>query len=462
MRRLVVFGLCCLGLLTFSMGTSAVAVAFPVMTSDLKTTLIMSGWVLTISQLVITATLPIAGKLSDILGRKLMFIMALLLYLLGSLGCALSPDIVLLIVFRFIQGIGGGTMLPAVSGILVDEFPHSRQRVIGLLSSSFSVGAVIGPNLGGWLVETFDWRSVFWFNVPVALVVLVPSIFLIRPTPREGGKLDMVGAGLFSAMLSSFLLSITSFGGSDSGLSWISGSAFLAVTGLLLVFFIRSERRISNPIIDLEILREKPFVAANIFNLGLGFSAVGITSFIPLYAVSVFGMSTLVSGAILTPRSVAAIVTTVIVSMFLVRWGYRKPMIIGSVLTAIAMAVMGMQPVGNVFLGLPVNSTALLVTVIFIGGLGYGLIMPAANNACIELMPERVATITGVRGMFRFMGSAICINLVTLVLHYAGDVAKGFIIVFFAIAALALITIPAIFMMPAGCFIPVKPKTGKN
>jgi MFS family permease len=222
--------------------------------------------------------------------------------------------------------------------------------------------------------------------------------------------------------------------------------------------FVRYERRIPNPIIDLQIFREKPFVAANFFNLGIGFSVVGITSFVPLYAVSIFGMSTLASGAILTPRSVASIVASVIVSIFLVRWGYRKPMIIGTILMVASMIIIAMEPANDNFLGLPVNSVALLVALIFIGGLGQGIIMPAANNACIELMPERVATITGIRGMFRYMGGAICINLVTVVLYYTGDLAKGFAIVFFAIAALSLISIPAIFMMPGNCMVPAQAK----
>jgi EmrB/QacA subfamily drug resistance transporter len=451
MRRLLVFSLCCLGLLTFSMGSSAVAVAFPVMTTDLKTNLILSGWVLTISQLVVTVTMPIGGKLSDILGRKLMFIISLLFYLFGSLGCALSPDIGLLIFSRFLQGIGGGTMLPSVTGILVEEFPKSRQRVIGLLSSFFSVGAVIGPNVGGWLVETFDWRAVFWFNVPVALIVLLPSLYIIRASPPEGGKLDMVGAGFFTAALSAFLMGITSFGGPGSGISLEFGIVLLIAAAAFLAVFIWYERRIPNPIIDLQIFRERPFLSANFFNLGIGFSVVGITSFIPLYAVSLFGMSTLASGVVLTPRSVASILGSVVVSIFLVKWGYRKPMIIGTVLMIASMIIIAMEPTGNSLLGVPVNSVALLAALIFIGGLGQGIIMPAANNACIELMPERVATITGIRGMFRYMGGAICINMVTVILNLTGDMAKGFAIVFFAISALSLISIPAIFLMPSSC-----------
>jgi len=433
------------------MGSYAVAVAFPVMTSDLKTTLILSGWVLTISQLVVTVTMPIGGKLSDIFGRKRIFIASLLFYILGSLGCALSPNIWLLILFRLLQGIGGGTMLPAVTGILVEEFPSSRQRVIGLLSSFFAIGAVIGPNLGGWLVEAFDWRSVFWFNVPVGLIVLIPSIYIIHTGKKEGGRIDVVGAGLFTAALSAFLIAMTAFGGDNT---WLLGIFLMLGCGVFLYTFIRHERKVSDPIIDLQIFREKPFAAANVFNLGIGFSVVGATALIPLYAVSVFDMSTLASGFILTPRSIANIIASVIVSIFLMRWGYRKPMIVGSLLLIVPMIIMGVMSIDNKFFGIPVSSFTLLILVVFVGGIGNGILMPSSNNACIELMPERVATITGIRGMFRYMGGAICINLATVVLNYSGDYSRGFMIVFFSIAALSILTIPAIFMMPARCVYP--------
>lgn len=447
MSRYLIFVVISLGLLMVAISGTAISVAFPLITSSFGVSLVVAGWVLTIFQLVATVSMPLAGKAGDIFGVKTVFLVALSSFTLGSLFCALAPNIEMLILFRAIQGIGAGSFLPVATSIAAREFPGSRQQAIGMFTSIFPIGQIIGPNLGGWLVEAFGWRSVFWCNVPLGIVALIASILLLGKDEREKGQIDLLGAGLLMASVFAFLAGLSRIG-NDTTSGAASGMLF-AATGVMVTTFVWYERRAKAPIIDFEVLRDRPFVAANIYNFVLGACVMGVMAFIPLYAVSVHGMTVFQSGFILTPRSVGMITASTITSMFLVRWGYRQPMLIGTILMMVNLLLLAASAVGLGTVWWQVNSVALVSGVMLLAGVGMGISAPAANNACIELMPDRVATITGVRGMFRQIGGAVSIAVTSIVLQRASDMARGFFIVFTGLAVAMLATIPAIFMMPA-------------
>lgn len=448
MSRYLIFGVISLGLLMVAISGTAVSVAFPIITSSFGVSLVLAGWVLTIFQLVATVTMPLAGKAGDILGVKRIFMLSLLSFTLGSLLCAVAPNIELLILFRTLQGLGAGSFLPVATSIAAREFPGSRQQAIGLFTSIFPIGQIIGPNLGGWLVEAFGWRSVFWINVPMGVMAIAAAAFLLRGDEREKGQVDLVGAGLLTASVFAFLMGLSQLGNGNG--SWLGSGVLFVSTGAMITTFVWYEKRAKTPIIDLEVLSEKPFLAANIFNFVMGACVMGVMAFIPLYAVSIFDMTVFQSGFVLTPRSVAMIAASTLTSMFLVRWGYRQPMLIGTVLTVANLILLALSAlgVGTAVWG-HINSVVLVSGIMLLAGAGMGITAPAANNACIELMPDRVATITGVRGMFRQIGGAVSIAVTSLVLQRAGDMAHGFFFVFTGLAVVMLISIPAIFMMPA-------------
>lgn len=451
MRRYLVFSVVSLSLLLSSISGSAASVAFPVIMSDLNTSLVMAGWVLTVYQLVATIVMPLAGKISEVLGERAAFIAYTLLFSAGSILCALAPNIYLLIGARVIQAIGGGGFMPCAAGIVSDEFPEARQRFIGLFSSIFPIGMIIGPNLGGWMVETFGWRSIFWFNIPLGVIVLVLSRLLLRAGGRKSvsTSVDLVGAGLLFGIIFAFMFGLTELGNNESGIPWILVGALFTLGIGLVVLFLFWERRAREPIINLELLRKRPFLAANVYNLIYGACALGIFSLIPLYAVSIYSMSTFQSGIVLTPRSIGMMVASTITSFFLVRWGYRWPILVGTLIVAVSVALLALQPHGIEVMSFHVGVTPLLFAIMGLLGIGAGICTPAANNACIELMPDKVATITGLRGMFRTLGSASGIAIATVVLHTISDVQRAFYIVLFASALIMLISIPAIFIMPA-------------
>lgn len=450
MTRYLVFGMVALALLLYSINISSLSVAFPHITSDFDTTIIIAGWVLSVYQLAGTAAMPLAGKAGDTFGSKNVFIVTTILFTLGSFLSAIAPNIYLLILFRFIQSVGGGSFMPVAAGIVAELFPKSRQQAIGLFSTILPTGALIGPNLGAWMTESFGWRSIFWVNIPFGIIVLVASAILIS-SKRKGGeaKMDLAGAGLFTAALFAIMFGLSELGARKTGVPWQVGAVSIALGILFIIYFLRHEKRTAHPVIDMPVLREKPFAAANLYNFLLGANIFGIASLLPLYAVSVYGMSTLASGLVLTPRSVGMAVTSAVTSAFLTRWGYRKPMLFGTALVITGLVILGFEPSRVDILGFTLGPMPIMLFVMLLFGVGLGMAAPAANNACIDLMPQRVATITGVRGMFRQSGGATGIAVFAMILDTAPSLPIGFAALSFGVAALMLLSGPAIFAMPA-------------
>lgn len=447
MRRYLIFAVVGMVLLLGALSSTSVSVAFPTIISSFNTSLIVAGWVMGSYQLTYIATTALGGKASDALGRKRTLMLSLGVFILGSLLCSVAPNVELLILFRLMQGIGGGALMPSATGIVADEFPLARQRVIGLLVSIWPIGMIIGPNVGGWMVTALGWRSVFWLNIPVAVGILIATALLLKPGRREKVYIDLQGAALFTASLLAFMLAISAMG--NGAAQWGIAAILLIACIAFIVLFARRESRSQNPVIDVEMLRARPFLAANVYNFVFGAAAWGILTFVPLYAVSIYGMTTFRSGLILTPMSAGMIVASTVTSFFLLRWGYRWPMLIGTTATVLSLAFLGMQPGNTGILGVQLSSTVVLLIVLGFSGLGQGVLLPAANNACIDLMPQQIGTITGMRAMFRQGGGAVGTVATSLVLHNTSDMARGFYIVFLGLAAMLLVTIPTIFGMPS-------------
>jgi len=436
-------------LLLSSIDGTVVAVALPVVTSFFHTSLIVAGWIISIYQLALAATLPLAGKVSDVLGRKSTFMICVALFTFGSLLCSVAPDIELLIFFRFIQALGGAGIFPSATAIVADEFPDSRQRAIGLFSSIFPIGWIIGPNLGGWLIVSLGWRSLFWINIPLGLLVIIASNSLLHSDVRKKGDVDFIGATLVGVCLSALMAGLSIIGASHTKATWAIAGVLFCITIICVIFLVRHEIRAKDPILDIEVMKGKPFVAANVYNVIYGAALLGIMSLLPTYAVSVYGMSTFESGFILTPRSIGMIVASLVASHFIMRWGYRWPMVLGTSVIAISFFLLGLEPSGVTVFGRELNNLTTMGIMMLFLGLGTGVVSPAANNACIELMPERVASITGIRSMFRQTGGAVSITIATLLLHVVGNMTKGFSIICFGSAIALLASIPVIFAMPS-------------
>jgi EmrB/QacA subfamily drug resistance transporter len=451
MSRSLAFANICLGILMASLDVTMVAVAFPHLTRDLGTNILWAAWAMSVYSLAMTMVMPLAGKLSDSLGHKRIFLFSMILFTASSALCGMAPNIYILILLRFFQGIGGGSFIPSATGIVSDLFPENRQRYIGLFSSVFPIGGIIGPNLGGWIVERYSWRYIFYINVPIGIVLIVFSWLFLRGTMSfDRLRIDYRGAAIFIGAIFSIMLGLNSI--AEYSTAFARGVAVvLIVTGLGLIwYFFRHEKRSANPILDMELLKSRPFLAANLFNLLLGATTFGVFSFTPLYAISVYELSTLGSGMILTPRSLGGIAAAAVTSFSLTRWGYRKPMIWGMIIASITTVVLGQGLPSSNVVDLIGGKVIFLASVLLIAGIGVGMMMPPSNNACIELMPEKVATITGLRGMFRTVGGVLGISLITMILHLSSNPVTGFRIAFTSFGLGMILGLPLIFMTPDG------------
>jgi MFS family permease len=210
-RRHVFFGLAAVAVLMGSIDLTIVAVALPQLTDALHAPLTWVSWTLTAYQIVQVIMLPLTGKLSDTLGRKRVFIFCVGMFTLGSLLCGLAPSIGALIAARVIQAIGGGGLMPSAIGIISDQYQKHRARAIGLFSSVFPIGGIIGPNLGGYILEHWTWRELFFINVPIGIGVLL-GVWLLLKEPRVTGlraSLDPIGLALYAGALALLMYAIT-------------------------------------------------------------------------------------------------------------------------------------------------------------------------------------------------------------------------------------------------------------
>jgi EmrB/QacA subfamily drug resistance transporter len=451
MRPYLVFATAGLGLLMYSIDSTVVAVAFPRFIKDFHTNVLWAAWTISIYYIAVTVAMPLVGKLSDSYGRKRVFLISLLLFTGSSLACGLAPSIRSLILFRFLQGIGGAAFLPTASGIVSDHFPQNRERAIGLFSSIFPIGGILGPNIGGWIVSRYSWRFIFYINLPIGVVLIALILVLLKSTAVSSRpRIDFAGAVLMSASIIFLMFGLNLMSENFSARSLSLAVFFLLLSGSMLVAFFRREKREQEPFFDLTLLRSRPFLAANLLNMTIGAAVFGVFAFVPLYATVVHRLSTLMSGMILTPRSFGTIPASAVTSVFLKKWGYRRPIVLGLVVIAVSTILLGEGLHVLAVMGAQVGVPGVLSFIILITGIGMGIALPAANNACIELMPDRVATIVGLRGMFRTVGGALGISMITLILHLSTSPSAGFRITFVSFGLTLLVAMPLAFLMPSG------------
>jgi len=451
MKRYFIFSTICIALLLVALSSYSAAVALPVMVNDLNTNVLVIGLVFTVFSLVSTVVASLSGKISDVLGSRNAFILNVLLFSLGSLSCALSPNVYILILSRAIQAAGSGGLVPVGTGIVASLFPEQRQRYIGLTTNLIPIGMIVGPNIGGWLVEIFGWRSIFWFNIPFGILAIVLLWFLLPSDKRTGIRttIDFAGAGLMFAVISCLLFGITVLGNNKAGIPWLV-VGILFISGILsAVFFIRRERRAANPIIELPLLADRPFLAANLYSFIYGATSMAGRTMLPLYAVSLYGMSTLESGVLLTPWSITMVIASTVVSLYLSKWGYRWLILIGTLILAIGLVFIALEPQAINLAGVSVGATPILFVIMAFCAIGTGAIAPVSNNVCIELMPEKVVALTGIRNVFRSIGAATGIALATMGVYAISSTPRAFNIVMLSAAFITLTSIPFIFMMPA-------------
>jgi EmrB/QacA subfamily drug resistance transporter len=363
-----VFAALMLGMFLAALDQTIVSTALPTIVGDLGGLNHLS-WVVTSYLLASTVSTPLYGKLGDMLGRKPVFLTAILIFLAGSMLAGLSQSMGELIGFRALQGIGAGGLMVSAQAIIADIVPpRERGRYMGLIGSVFAVASVAGPLLGGFLVDSLSWRWVFYVNLPVgalAVLIVVTRLHLHTPTVRH--QIDLLGAGLLSAGVASLIL-VTTWGGSEY--AWGSATIVgLAVVGvLLLAAFVWQETRAPEPILPLGLFRSRVFAVSNAMGFTIGMAMFGAIVFIPLYLQLVYGASPTSSGLRLLPLMAGLLVAAIASGRIITRIGrYKVFPIVGTVVLAAGMFLLSRLGVGTA----PWLASVYMAVV----GVGIGLVM---------------------------------------------------------------------------------------
>lgn len=441
-RRRLVFAIVSMALFMSSIDQTIVASALPAIQHELGSQVNWSGWTITIYALGQVLTMPLAGKISDQFGRKKVFLSAAVLFTTASLLCGFASDIGVLVALRAAQSLGGGAFMPSATGIVADHFGRDRDRAVGLFTSILPVGGIIGPILGGVFVAAWSWRGIFLVNVPIGILLIVLSaVFIPQGNTRETGRTDVRGIALLGGLILTAMFGITYLGSGDTALTDPVFLVSEATAVVALVLFVRHVKRHEAPFIPYRLLRGKGFGVMNVINLIYGAAALGFGALVPLYAEDRFGMGSLQGGTLLTARAFGVVVVAALAAMALRRTGYRMPMLLGFAVLAAGLALMSLTPHW-------MPAYAWLAVAAAITGLGMGVSVPASNNASLQLAPDQVAAIAGLRGMFRQAGGIMAISVTTAVVARSQTPGAALADVFMVVAVLVVASIPMVFAVP--------------
>jgi len=340
-RILAIYAGLMLTLLLAALDQTIVATALPRIVSDLGG-ITQYSWVFTAYMLTSTVTVPLYGKLGDVYGRKNLFLFAISVFLVGSALCGLATDMTQLVIFRAVQGVGAGGLFPlslAVIGNIVP--PRDRGRWQGLIGAVFAASSIIGPAVGGFIVDNTSWRWIFLVNLPVGgLALIVIVIVMPRRAPLTEHSIDWLGAGFLAGGTAALLMALV-WGGKSY--PWTSAHVLgaLSIAAALLLAFAFVERRAREPILPFQILRN-PIVAGSIACMALvGMAMFGTISYVPLFVQGVIGTSATSSGVVLTPLMLGAVTTSLLTGQLVSRTGrYRWNAILGPVVLTIGMILL--------------------------------------------------------------------------------------------------------------------------
>ena len=390
-----------LGMLLSSLDQTIVGTAMPRVIAELGG-LEHYAWVATGYMLASTVMVPIWGKLSDLYGRRPFFILGMILFLLGSALSGTSQDMVQLIGYRAVQGLGAGAMMPIAQAIIADVFPPAeRGKWQGLMMAVFGLSTIVGPTAGGFITDTWGWRWTFYVNLPVgAIAILTAGLVLPKAVRRAAHRIDYLGSAALIAGTVPLLLAL-SWGGTTYAWTSVQVLGLFALAVAMLVAFFAIERRAAEPIINPSLFGNRIFAVSVVATFLVSAGMFGAIMYLPLFMQGVVGDSASGSGVVLTPMMLGFMASSIVGGQILSRTGRYKVL----ALVGFAGATLGMFLLSQ----MDVNANdPLVIRNMVITGLGIGVMMSLFTIVVQNAFPfERLGQVTASLQFFRSIGGTI-------------------------------------------------------
>ncbi|MEW2078331.1 MFS transporter [Streptomyces sp. NPDC012403] len=407
-RRMLVLAICCMSLLIVSLDNTVLNVALPAMQREFHASTSGLQWTIDAYTLVLASLLMLAGSTADRIGRRRVFMAGLVVFTLGSVLCSLAPDLSWLVVFRMVQAIGGSMLNPVAMSIITNTFtdPRERARAIGVWGAVVGISMAAGPLVGGLLVESVGWRSIFWVNLPVGLAALLLTWrFVPESRAPKARRPDPVGQLLVIVLFGSLTYAIIE--APHASPASIAPYAVLALAAL--VALLRYEPRRREPLIDLRFFRSAPFSGATVIAVS-AFAALGGFLFLStLYLQNVRGLSALDAGLWMLPMAVPTFLCAPLSGRLVGGRGPRLPLLVaGGAMTASGLLF-------ALFEAETSDATLFLGYVLF--GVGFGFVNAPITNTAVSGMPTAQAGVaSAVASTSRQLGQALGVAVIGAVL----------------------------------------------
>ena len=405
--------------------TSVANVSLPHIAGNLSVTTNEATWVLT-SYLVSNAiVLPITGWLGIYFGRKRLLVMCVSLFTIASILCGMAPSLGFLVVARVLQGIGGGAMQPIAQAVLLESFPPHKQ---GVAMATYGMGVIVapilGPTLGGWITDNYSWRWIFYINVPVGIAaVLMAEAFIEDPPYIKNAKIESVDSYGF-AFLAVWLGTLQVVLDKGQQEDWFSSTWitwFSVISVICFLAFVIRELHTDHPIVNLRILKNRNFVAGVILITCLGGVLYGTTAALPIFLQTMMGYPALQSGYALSPRGIAALITTFLVGRIIGKVPNRVLIGVGFVLLAMSSFWLGM-------INLQISMWSIIWPSV-LNGVAISFIFVALTTSAMgHLRQDQMGNATGIYNLMRNIGGSFGIAAVTTIIERRAQVHQALMV----------------------------------
>lgn len=396
-----IYGALLVSNLLAALDQTIVATALPTVVGDLGNVSMMS-WVIAAYSLAMTIAMPIYGKFGDVLGRRSLFLIALVLFVSASALCGMSQSVGQLVFFRGLQGLGGGGLMVLSQSIIAELVPPNRRAVYSApIGALFGLASLLGPLVGGLLTDHVSWRWVFWINLPIGILALLAAFFALK-LPRRDGKLKVDTAGIMlMAIAVTSLTLLSGWGGTTYG--WTSPQiialGFVVVAASVL--FVRAEMRATDPVIPIDLFSSRIFSVATALGIFAALGLFATVSYLPTYFQMVYGYGAVVSGYLLLPAIFGMMAASGVSGVVSGRTGHYMPFAVGGMV----LMTIGLFLLSTIS---PGQSVAIACAYVGIVGLGMGSVIQLLVVMVQNAVPvSEVGTATSANNFFREIGATL-------------------------------------------------------